>query len=121
MAVIDEQTAEKRPSVVSRSLAIAVCTRNQNWNEEEYQKGVIEPYRKIQALGNKLEEEGREESIEEIKQAIEMLRSVFVTKKVSLEEQRERFTQIFDETKKRHLFADLAPVMFAEKEAVNEK
>ncbi|MGF9817142.1 ACP S-malonyltransferase [Brevibacillus agri] len=120
-AAIDEQIAEKRPSVISRSLAIAVCTRNQNWNEEEYQKGVIEPYRKIQALGNKLEEEGREESIEEIRQAIEMLRSVFVTKKVPLEEQRERFTQIFDETKKRHLFDEFVPVMFAEKEAVNEK
>lgn len=121
MSIIDEQVAEKRPSVVSRSLGIAVCMRNENWDDAEYQKGVIEPYRKIQALGNKLEEEGREESFEDIKQAIEMLRSVFVTKKVPLEEQKERFTQIFDETKKRHLFDDFAPIMFAEKEVVNEK
>jgi len=121
MSIIDEQIAEKRPSVVSRSLAIAVCTRNQNWDEAEYQKGVIEPYRKVQALGNRLEEEGREESVEDMKQAIEMLRSVFVTKKVPQEEQRERFTQIFDETKKRHLFDDFAAIMFAEKEAMYEK
>ncbi|KWX72320.1 ACP S-malonyltransferase [Paenibacillus jilunlii] len=121
MAIIDEQIAEKRPTLVSRSLAIAVCTRNQNWDEAEYQRGVIEPYRKVQALSNRLEEEGSEESIEDMKQAIEMLRSVFVTKKVPLEEQRERFTQIFDETKKRHLFDDFAALMFDEKETVYEK
>ncbi|WP_039837486.1 ACP S-malonyltransferase [Paenibacillus sonchi] len=121
MAIIDEQIAEKRPTLVSRSLAIAVCTRNQNWDEAEYQRGVIEPYRKVQALSNRLEEEGREESAEDMKEAIEMLRSVFVTKKVPLEEQRERFTQIFDETKNRHLFDDFAPIMFDEKETVYEK
>ncbi|AIQ67620.1 ACP S-malonyltransferase [Paenibacillus graminis] len=121
MAVIDEQIAEKRPTLVSRSLAIAVCTRNQNWDEAEYQRGVIEPYRKVQALSNRLEEEGGEESAEDMKQAIEMLRSVFVTKKVPLEEQRERFTQIFDETKKRHLFDDFAALMFGEKETVYEQ
>ncbi|MNN82018.1 hypothetical protein D3C81_1989050 [compost metagenome] len=75
----------------------------------------------MQALSNRLEEEGGEESAEDMKQAIEMLRSVFVTKKVPLEEQRERFTQIFDETKKRHLFDDFAALMFGEKETVYEQ
>lgn len=121
MAIIDEQIADKRPTLMSRSLAIAVCTRNQNWDEAEYQRGVIEPYRRVQALSNQLEEEGRVESVEDMKQAIEMLRSVFVTKKVPMEEQRERFTQIFDETKKRHLYDDFSELMFGAKETVYEK
>jgi [acyl-carrier-protein] S-malonyltransferase len=94
------------PTVVTRCLAIAVCTRNRNWNNEEYQKGVIEPYQKIQRMQEELEKEKRKPSSEQMYQALEMLRSVFDTKKVPLDEQIARFNQIFEETKTREVLSD---------------
>ncbi|MCL6589229.1 MAG: ACP S-malonyltransferase [Firmicutes bacterium] len=89
-----------------RCLAIVVCTRNQNWDNDEYQKGVVEPYRKIQALVDELEKENKEPTLEQMTEALEMLRLVFKTKKTPLEEQIERFNQVFNETGTRGLFPD---------------
>ncbi len=93
-------------TVVTRCLAIAVCTKNKNWDNEEYQKGVIEPYRRIQRLQEELDKTGDKPSLEQMKEALEMLKSVFETKKTPVQEQIERYNQVFDETGTRHLFAD---------------
>jgi [acyl-carrier-protein] S-malonyltransferase len=92
--------------LIIRCIAITVCTRNRNWNNDEYQKGVVEPYRKVQQMLDTLEKEDREPALEQMTEALEMLRSVFVTKKTPVEEQIERFNQVFDETGTRHLFPD---------------
>lgn len=84
--------------VLARSLAIAVCTRNHNDDSDEYTAGVIEPYRKIMKLQLELESEGKAPSLLQAKEALAMLRSVFVTKKTPANEQEERFKQIIDET-----------------------
>lgn len=94
------------PSVITRCLAIAVCTKNRNWNREEYQKGVAEPYREIQLIQEKLDKTGDKPSIEQMRQALAMLKSVFETKKTPVQEQIERFNQVFDETGTRHLFSE---------------
>ncbi len=93
-----EQFVVKRDltKVISKSLAVAVCTKNHNADNDAYQKGVVEPYKKTELLLNKLEGEGKEATIEQAKEALEMLRSVFTTKMTPVEEQIERFTQIFD-------------------------
>lgn len=92
--------------VLTRCMAIAVCTRNQNWDNEVYQKGVVEPYKKIERLVGELESQDKEPTLEQMKEALEMLRSVFITKFTPLEVQRERFNQIFTETGAREMFAD---------------
>lgn len=92
------------PTVVTRCLATAVCTRNYNWNNDEYQKGVIEPYKRIQKLQEELEKQKKQPSAKQMEDALEMLRSVFRTKKTPSEEQVERFTQIFEETGTFELF-----------------
>lgn len=92
------------PTVVTRCLAVAVCTRNYNWNNDEYQKGVIEPYKRIQRLQEELEQQKKQPSAKQMEEALEMLRSVFRTKKTPSEEQAERFTQIFEETGTFELF-----------------
>jgi len=97
---------EFKHTVLTKCLAIAVCTRNRNWNNEEYQKGVVEPYRKIQQMQLELENQGKEPSYEQMLEALEMLKSVFITKKVPYEEQVERFNEVFDETNTRGLFPD---------------
>jgi [acyl-carrier-protein] S-malonyltransferase len=98
--------SENLLNVINRCLAIAVCTRNQNWNNEEYQRYVIEPYRKIQALQLDLKSGKQEIAVEDALQALEMLRLVFKTKRTPVSEQVDRFEQIFSETNTRTIFAD---------------
>lgn len=94
------------PTVIMRCLAIAVCTQNHNWNDDEYQNGVVLPYKKIQKMQEELEKSMQEPTVDQMKEALEMLRSVFATKKTPVEEQVERFNQIFSETGMRDLFSD---------------
>lgn len=91
---------------ITRCLATAVCTKNNNWDNDEYQKGVIEPYRKIKKMHEEIERQGTEPTNEQMLEALEMLRSVFATKKTSIEEQSERFEQIFSETGTKSLFEE---------------
>ncbi|WP_193065051.1 ACP S-malonyltransferase [Oceanobacillus oncorhynchi] len=91
------------PRFLDKSLAIAVATKNQNWNEEEYHSGVVLPYQKVKALSQKVQTEDREPSVEEMLEAIEMLQSVFRTKKVQEEEQNKRLNQLLKVTKTEHL------------------
>jgi [acyl-carrier-protein] S-malonyltransferase len=93
-----------RLKLMTRCMAIAVCTRNTNWDNDEYHKGVVEPYKKIQALVEDLEKSGREPAVEQMEDALEMLRSVFVTKRTPVAEQIERFSQVFGETGTKALF-----------------
>lgn len=96
----------KKMDVLTRCMAIAVCTKNNNWDNEEYQKGVVEPYRKVKELQERLESENKEPTLKQINEVVEMLRSVFITKKTPIEEQIERFNQLIDETGTRELFSD---------------
>lgn len=100
---IDKATKMK---VLTRCMAIAVCTRNQNWDNEQYHKGVVESYKKIEKIVAELESCDKEPTLEQMREALEMLRTVFLTKFTSIEEQRERFQQIFDETGTRELISD---------------
>ncbi|MGG0795521.1 ACP S-malonyltransferase [Brevibacillus laterosporus] len=86
------------PSVITKCLAVAVATPNRNMDADEYQKGVIEPYGRIQKLQNELEETGVEPTVKQMREALNMLTSVFLTKKTSTEEQKKRFDEILDET-----------------------
>ncbi len=89
------------PTVISECLRIVVCTRNSNWSNEEYRDGVIEPYNKIQEIQNDLERNNKTATVEQMMEALEMLKTVFKTKKVPLEEQIERFNEVFDKTQAR--------------------
>ncbi len=93
--------------IITKCIAIAVCTKNSNWNNDEYTKGVIEPYRKVQAMKEEIEKEGRQPSVDEVKEAVKMLISVFTTKKTSVEEQIERFKQVFPDKEELKDFEDL--------------
>ncbi|MGA1870052.1 MAG: ACP S-malonyltransferase [bacterium] len=94
------------PNLVSKCLAIAVCTQNRNWDNDEYERGVVKPYQQIQNLQNQIEESGEEPDKGQMLHALTMLRSIFETKKTPLKEQIERFHQIFDQTGKGFLFHD---------------
>lgn len=107
---MNELTKYKKPNkktqFLYRSLAIAVSIKNNNWNNEEYMRGVIVPYRNIKSLTERLEKEDLEPTLEDIEQALNMLHSVFVTKKTPLEEQKSRYEQLLRETGTEELFYD---------------
>lgn len=84
---------------LSLCLSGAVCTKNNNWNEDEYFTGVVEPYNKIQNMLKKIEEEGLRINDEEIFHALELLKTIFETKGVDKEEQTIRIKEILNETK----------------------
>lgn len=102
-----KKTIEILPMLfVTRCMAHAVCTKNNNWDEEEYRRGVIDPYKKVKAMQEKLEEQGKEPTEEQMREALEMLVSVFHTKNVTNDEQSNRLNSLFNETGTSDLFVD---------------
>ncbi|MBD2871908.1 ACP S-malonyltransferase [Paenibacillus arenilitoris] len=78
------------PSIIGKCLAIAAATKNRNWDNEAYAKGVIEPYRKVKQIAMQLDQSKQEPTREQLAGALSMLRSVFETKKVPHSEQQNR-------------------------------
>lgn len=92
--------------LVARCMGHAVSTRNHNFDNDAYQKGVIEPYQKIQQLQNRLEAAKTEPTLDEAQEVLELLKTIFATKQVPETEQIERFTELFEETGTFKEFAD---------------
>lgn len=107
-AVKESLPKEDLAKVITKCLAIVVCTQNRNWDETEYRKGVVEPYKKIQQLQTNLESENRKPTVAEATEALDMLKTVFAAKQTPLEEQLARLNEIFDATGTRKLFPDFA-------------
>lgn len=101
-----EQEVSSGLEVITRCIAVAVCTKNSNWNDQEYQKGVVEPYRDVKKLKEDIEKDGRQPTTDEVLQALNMLKSVFITKKTPKDEQLQKFNEIFEKTDTRQLFSN---------------
>ncbi len=94
------------PTVVTRCLAIGVATENKCFDNEIYNKGVVEPYRNIQRIQDEIEKTSSKPSLEQAKEALANLKVIMDTKMVPSSEQDEWFNQIFDETGTNYLFPD---------------
>ncbi len=90
----DIRSAKDWPGVVAKCMAIAVCTPNSNWNEAEYQQGVIEPYRELKALQDQLEQIMADPDSTQVKRALQLLSRIFTTKGTPPEEMRMRYLQL---------------------------
>lgn len=104
--IVNKPKGDPNSTVVIKCIAAAVCTKNRNHNLEEYQAGVVQPYRNIQRMQETIEREGRMPSVEEMRLALDMLLTVCRVKKVPLAEQLERFNEIMDDTDTRAIFSD---------------
>jgi len=102
-----DEVKSNASKVIDRCLAIAICTQNNNWNSVEYYNGVIKPYKKMKEMKEIIEKSGCVPNIDQMREAIEILKTVFCTKKVPIEEQKERFNQILNETNTNGVFFDL--------------
>lgn len=94
----DLRAMREKPSLVTKCLAVAVCTRNTNWDDAQYQQGVVEPYRALQAMQETLERESREASEGELRGALDLLARIFATKGTPRDEQLWRLSQILETT-----------------------
>lgn len=87
-----------RPQFLGRCLAIAVSTPNENPNRNEYETGALQPYRRLEALQANLETEGRAPTDAELRLALDLLRQILDTKRVSQEEQEDWWHVLAEET-----------------------
>lgn len=83
---------------ITRSMAVAVSTKNNNWDEEEYERGMVEPFRRMKAMQEKLEAEGRVPNWKEMSEVMGMLSLILVTKKVRAQERTQRLSHLLEET-----------------------
>ncbi|MHB8066153.1 MAG: ACP S-malonyltransferase [Ruminiclostridium sp.] len=88
-----------RMDLISKCIVTAVCTKNSNWDQEMYNKGVVEPYSKVKKIYEYLENAGKEPTEEQVCEAIGMLKSVLITKKLSDIEQKEILDNLVEDAK----------------------
>ncbi|MEK3875938.1 ACP S-malonyltransferase [Paenibacillus sp. FSL M7-0420] len=86
------------PTVISKCLAAVAATPNKNWNVEEYNKGVVEPYRKLQFIQETLEKENAKPTVMQMREALNLLQLIFETKRVSEKERNDCIHHILDYT-----------------------
>lgn len=95
----DEDTEiERTIKFIGRCLAIAICTKNNNLNNSDYQNGVIEACERLESLKRSLIESKVQKNSYYIREALDILNTVFLTKKTPKHIQKKRFTQLFRET-----------------------
>lgn len=83
---------------VSRAMGIAVATKNRNWDEEQYEDGVVRPYTEMQKMQEQIETEGRKATAEEMNTAVQLLKTIFRTKGTPNEEQEARIAELLADT-----------------------
>ncbi len=92
----DEVKMREAIPLTGRALGIIACTKNSNWDEEEYKEGVMKPYSIISEMNERLESEKRYPSEEEMLEIIDLMKLIFKTKKLPIKEQKERFQDLID-------------------------
>ncbi len=81
------------PSFIQLCMGVVASTKNRNWDELDYSQGVIQKYKQLQELQGKYEE--NEITLEKASlQALEILKVILNTKKVPVQEQKERIRGI---------------------------
>ena len=94
------------PTVITKCLAAAAATPNENEDNIEYEKGVITNYRKLQQLQDSLEENKEKPSKEQMLTALDWLKVIFKTKKLPADEQLDWYHNIMDDTNTMYLLSE---------------
>jgi [acyl-carrier-protein] S-malonyltransferase len=72
--------------IIGKCLGAAVSTKNRNDDAEEYEQKVIKPYRRIESFYKEFTEKGKSPGKDHVKEAIEILGSILLAKKVPQQE-----------------------------------
>lgn len=91
---------------IKRCICAAVCTKNSNWDNDEYKKGVVDSYKKLVSMRDAFRKSGRTPENSEIKEAARLIKTIFDTKLLPETEKRERFDEIVKAARADGLFRD---------------
>lgn len=94
----EPKTSADGMGLLTKCIAEAVCTKNRNFNNDEYETGVVAPYRELTAMKEEIVSESYEPSVDQMKKAVNLLHTIFTAKKVPKTEQDERFAEVFSTT-----------------------
>lgn len=94
----ETETVNNGMMFITRCIATAVSTKNRNWDENMYQKGVVESYRKLVVLKEELIKESIQPTEEHIEEALHLLKQILDTKLLPDNEQKDRLNKLFIET-----------------------
>ncbi len=81
-----KKSEKNNKDIIIKCLKIAVCLKNNNHNEKEYQEKVVKPYNKVHQRLLELEESGQEPRQKDVDNAVLMLEKVFKYKKINNKE-----------------------------------
>ncbi|MBX7073564.1 MAG: hypothetical protein K1X71_10490 [Pirellulales bacterium] len=100
--------ADYVPPYFGSILKQIACTPNKNFDNDAYEKGVIQPARRIRQM---YEETGEARpSDEQIKEAMDLLLVIFETKMVDWDEREDRVKEVIDLHNLHALFPDILPL-----------
>ncbi|MCY7295209.1 ACP S-malonyltransferase [Alteromonas sp. a30] len=92
------KSLKERPTVLGKCMAVAVATRNTNFDNDTYQQGVIVPYQQLKEMHEKHSAEGSVASPAEMVSAMKLLQQIMVCKGATEQEQQQRFRQVAEQT-----------------------
>ncbi len=90
----ESNSAIENRTVVSKSIALAVSLKNRNFDSAEYSNGVVKPVTQVKQLFEATWESEEKVSTDLVEMALEMVKSVMNTKRVSSEERKRVVTTL---------------------------
>jgi [acyl-carrier-protein] S-malonyltransferase len=100
--------AEFVPTFLGSVMKAIACTPNKNFDNDAYDKGVIEPARKIRRLQEQLGD--AKPTPEQMREVMELLLLIFETKFVDMDEREDRVKEILDRNHVHDVFPNLLPL-----------
>ncbi|MCO7224346.1 ACP S-malonyltransferase [Pleionea sp. CnH1-48] len=91
---IDVRTIQYQPAFLGKCMAVAVSTRNNNFDNSSYQENVIEPYHKLKEMHELCTSEERLADASEMKLGLQLLEQIMTSKGAEKTELEQRFREI---------------------------
>ena len=85
-------------TIITKCLGISMSIKNNNYDSEEYQKGVVEPFRRIKSIQWKLESQQSQPNADDIAEAVSLFCQILNTKITDQQEKLSWLEQLFSET-----------------------
>lgn len=108
MHVMENAMAEPASRFLGAVLKAVACTPNKNFDSAAYERGVVEPTRRIRKLSEEFA--GQRPSDAQVQEVMSLLLGILQTKQVDLAERQERIAEILDQCQLRPLFPNLLPL-----------
>lgn len=105
---VDIRTLRQRPAFFGKCMAVAVATRNSNFDEASYKVNVIEPYQKLRDMHEAVTAEGREPAVAEMQQGLKILQQIMIAKQAPETELKQRTREILRVTCTEDLLPEFA-------------